>query len=290
MNSPSRNACESGAEKPVLRLKISLGADGRSRIEERHVSFPWSLGRGYATDPGQPVMVIPQMAGAGLLADDQVSQRILVSKDAALHLVSAGAMLTYGSPGGGASISDWSVELEECAQAIVVSEPYVLLDDASLALRQTIIVPPDATFIGCEGIVCARTGNRSQWQTETIVRRPDGTHLFTDRQRAGSHVLQLQNDLRDRWSAFGTLLVIGAGSAKCVVAMESRVSTESDRVWIGCAQTRSESGLCIRIAARDGLNLRTTMMHLMNMLISELKHRDVAPCPHSFFQDDTKFS
>ena len=45
-------------------------------------------------------MVIAQMAGAGLLADDQVSQRILVSKDAALHLVSAGAMLTYGLPGG----------------------------------------------------------------------------------------------------------------------------------------------------------------------------------------------
>lgn len=271
MNAPRLTCRTSDAESTALCLGISVGPDKRSRVTERNVSFPWSVGRGYVGNPGEPVMVIPQMAGAGLLPGDRVRQRIHVGNDAALHLVSAGATLTYGSPGAAHSISDWSVELEAGAQAFLVSEPYVLLDDAQLQIRQALTVSPDATFVGCEGVVCAERSNHSHWQTETVVRRPDGPHLFTDRQRASMNVVQLHADLTGAWSAFGTVLVVSPNSETGLNSIAARIGGASDRVWIGLSPTRSKSGMCLRIAAQDGQTLRSAMMDLVMTLMLNLK-------------------
>lgn len=248
---------------PALDLTIARGADGRSRLAVRHVSFPWSLGRGYSGGADDPVMLIPQVAGAGLLAGDHVVQRIHVTPGAALHLASAGAMLTYGTPGGRTSVSDWTVDLDPGARAYLVSEPYVLFDDADLTLRQCFVVAPDATLIGCEGIVCASPGNRSQWHTETIVRRPDGTPVFTDRQTGSRAALSRQAALAGGWIAFGTVLVLTPKPQRALEDIGAIAAEAREGLWIGISPTRANSGVCARIAARDGQRLRAAMTDLV---------------------------
>lgn len=256
---------------PVLDLTVSRQPDGRSRLKRRHASFPWSLGRGYPGAPDEPVLLIPQMAGAGLLAGDHLTQHLRVETGAGLHLVSAGAMLVYGAPGGSQSVSEWEVNLSSYAKAFLVSEPYVLFDDADFKLRQVLIVAPDATLIGCEGIVCAEPCNLSRWQTETVVRRPDGTHLFTDRQRVSPETLSRQFELAGAWSAFGTLMILGPQSERQFQETDDHICaliTQSGcGVWIASAPTRAGSGTCIRIAAKDGQKLRFVMMKLVSRLM-----------------------
>lgn len=254
--------------RPALDLEIELGADGRSRLAARQVSFPWSLGRGYPGPPGDPVKLIPQVAGAGLLAGDHVTQRIKVARDAALHLVSAGAMLTYGTPGAAPSISDWQIDLDDGASAFLVSEPYVLLNDAALTLNQSITVAANATLIGCEGIVLAQPSNRSRWQTETIVRRPDGSIVFIDRQLAGTDALSRQSELARAWSAFGTVMVLAPPDKISIQAIVQHAESLASDVWIAVSITRDNSGICARIAAKNGQHLRDVMHSVVAAAIS----------------------
>lgn len=272
MNAPPLKSLAEGSVKasetrPALDLNIELGADGRSRLAARHVSFPWSLGRGYPGAPGDPVMMIPQVAGAGLLAGDHVTQRIKVARGAALHLVSAGAMLTYGTPGAAPSISDWQVNIDTGASAFLISEPYVLFNDAALSLNQSITLAANATLIGCEGIVLALPSSRSRWQTETIIRRPDGSIVFIDRQKACTDALFRHSELATAWTAFGTVMVLAPSHKVPRMEIEQHAGSLAKDVWIAVSPTRDDSGICARIAAKDGQHLRAAMHGIVTAAI-----------------------
>ena len=253
-----------------MDLTVGLGADGRSRLTSRHVSFPWSLGRGYPGPPGAPVTLIPQVAGAGLLPGDRIGQRIRVDDGAALHLVSAGAMLTYGTPGGPGSVLEWTIDLGCQARAVLLSEPYVLFDDADLTLRQTITLPPEATLIACEG-VCADLPGSRRWNSETVVRRPGGTALFRDRQRVTGEILDRHAALSDKWTSFGTVLALSENpddALEIVNSMADAVMADAwdGGAWIAAAPTRSGSGVCVRVAAGSGQKLRSALRSLVRVL------------------------
>ena len=244
-----------------MDLTIGLGADGRSRLASRRVSFPWSLGRGYPGPPGSPVTLIPQVAGAGLLAGDRIGQRIRIEDGAALHLQSAGAMLTYGTPGGQGSVSDWAIELGHDARAVLLSEPYVLFDNADLTLRQTITLPRASTLVSCEGICAALPGQRC-WLSEIVVRRPDGTILFEDRQQVTADLLARLAAMPGTWTSFGTVLVLSADRNSALEIMTSTAERLDNDIWTGVAPTRAESGVCVRVAAGSGQQLRTALRNL----------------------------
>ncbi|MEM7742439.1 MAG: urease accessory protein UreD [Pseudomonadota bacterium] len=244
---------------PSLDLTIALGADGASRLARRRVAYPWSVGRGYPGKPGEPLTVIPQVAGAGLLAGDHVLQRIHVAQDAALRLQSAGAMLTYGTPGGPACRTDWALDVEAGARAFVISEPYVLFPDAGLRLRQTITISPGARVVACEGMVSAPGASTSEWQTETLVQRPDGTLLFRDRQRASAEMLATNAGLPGGWTAFGTVLVLTPDAQRMRAVIEATVRATTSPASVGVAPLPRGLGVCARIAAPDGQTLRDAL-------------------------------
>ena len=259
MNAPPGPTASTGALS--LDLTIRLGADGRSRLASRRVSFPWSLGRGYPGPPGAPVTLIPQVAGAGLLAGDLARQRIRVEDGAALHLASAGAMLTHGAPGGRGSISDWAIDLGHGARAVLLSEPYVLFDDADLTLRQTITLPRDASLVSCEGI-CADLPGRRCWTSEIVVRRPGGEVLFRDRQRVSRALLARHAALSGAWTSFGTVIALSQDPDDMLRAMTSMADRLDAGAWAGATPTRAGSGVCVRVAAGSGQELRTALQRL----------------------------
>ncbi|MEM7423319.1 MAG: urease accessory protein UreD [Pseudomonadota bacterium] len=243
-----------------MDLTVALGPDDRSRLTARRVSFPWSLGRGYPGAPGQPVKLIPQSAGAGLLAGDKVAQHIRVAPGASVHLQSAGAMLTYGTPGGACSVSEWTVVVEPSARAFLMSEPYVLFEDAALAIRQKITITPDATLVTCDGVVPATASNTIEWQTETRVCRPDGIVLLNDRQRASPFALARQRRMPGAWSCFGTVNIFAPETGNVRTALEEATLKLNKSVWIGVAPVSAGLGLCVRIASKDGQALRDALL------------------------------
>lgn len=258
MNAPLRPTDAGHA----LDLSIERGADGRSRIAHRSVRFPWSVGRGYPGPPGDPVVLIPQCAGAGLLSGDRITQRIGVGSGAALDLQSAGAMLTYGHLGGPPSVSDWRFDLGSGSRTRVFSEPCVLLDNADLDLRQTIVADASANLVVAEGIAYAGDVSTIRWQTQTTVCRPDGRIVFRDRQCANSDLLRRLLGMPGRWSAFGTMIVLTPEPQRSLQTASQAARDLEGAASVAVAKLAGNIGICARIAAADGQNLRDAMRHL----------------------------
>lgn len=249
---------------PVLDLRIERSADARSRLADRHVRFPWSVGRGYPGPPGAPVVLIPQCAGAGLLSGDSVQQRLRVGDNAALDLHSAGAMLTYGRPGGRTSVSDWTLDLGAGSRTRFFSEPYVLLDHADLMLRQIIIADTTAELVAIEGVTYAGDVGTIGWQTQTSVYRPDGKILFVDRQCATPDLLKRVRKLPGSWRAFGTMIVLTASPEQSLCAADRAAREFEGKAYVAATSIAGNIGVCARIAAPDGQTLRETMRQLMS--------------------------
>ena len=248
-----------------LDLAVTRGADGRSRLLRRRVEFPWSLGRGYSGPAGTPVKVIPQLSGAGLLPGDRVEQRVRVEAGASIDLISAGAMLAYGSAGRRTARSDWTFDLAPGSRTRILSEPYVVFDDADLVVHQSLRVAEDASMISIEAFVDASVRKTARWRSETVVLRPDGTVLFKDRVNASSQALARHGRFLGGWSAFGSMTVLGPGREVLERAMECACTRQEAGVWCGWSPLPKQVGVGVRFAAHDGQRLRSTMMRVLEI-------------------------
>ncbi|MEJ8570289.1 urease accessory protein UreD [Microbaculum marinum] len=255
----------------ALDLAVDVGADGRSRLLRRRVAFPWSMGRGFAPEwPGEPILILPQAAGAGLLSGDDVEQRLEIRSGAAARLESAGATMVHRGDRGAAR-SQWRFRLREEAALVVAAEPHVLASGCRLELRTDIEIEDGASFIGFEGICHAASLSGSEpagaWFAETRVRRFDGRTLFVDRQEAKADDAGRVKALPGAPSAFGTVLVLGPAADRCGIAPGA---LELPGVYAAAAVLRAEAGLAVRIAAQTGGALRTAGRQLVSRAASAL--------------------
>ena len=255
MNAPA----VSRGDDPVLDIIVTRGADGRSRLVRKRVSYPWSLGRGYpSSGDSRAVTIIPQAAGAGLLAGDRFRQHITVAPGASLRVAPAGATLVHGALPPRTSRSCWSYVLQASAAASVVTEPYVLMEDADLALRQNLVVDADAVLVTTETVVLAPGVSRASWRLETSVLRTDGTPIFDDIQVAATGGLRRIRRLPGTFDAFTTVLVFAPPA--CLKGLDRELVNRIDRagsaLWGACAHLRAAAGLGIRLAGHDGGQVR----------------------------------
>lgn len=220
-------------------------------------------------------MILPQVAGAGLLAGDKTDQRIRVGPQASLDLASAGATLVHGNPDGPEAISRWTYEIAEGAHVVAAIAPNALLENAQLAQLNLITIHPAATFVIVDGFVDASSDQSVSWSSTTIVRRPTGENLMTDRQVATGSQLARHHRFRGRWSAFGSMIIL-APAEECDGVLkrvqESELHTDPAD-WVGVAALRSHSGVGIRYAAKNGASLRKAINRTISCLRSTLRHK-----------------
>ncbi len=253
-----------------LDLSIERGLNGASRLIRHRVAYPWSLGRGYPDDRAGGVMVLPQVAGAGLLAGDTINQRIRVGAGASLQLASAGATLVHGVPGGPAATSCWTYKLEEGAEAVIAAEPNALLDDARLAQQQTIFIHPTATMVLVDSFVDASRNRHVEWSSTTTVRDPNGTILMVDRQTATNPLLSWHRGFSGQWTAFGSLLILmpPEKSSDVLKRIQQSVSSAEKSEWIGIGNLRNNCGIGVRYATQSGASLRAAIHRTLGALNS----------------------
>ena len=247
-----------GAHRPAaLDLVVTAPAPGANRLERRRVSHPWSLGRGYPGPDGL-LDVIPQVAGAGLLAGEAVTQRLEIGPCAGLRLVSAGAMLVLG--GTAPAHSDWHWHLHPGARAVQTSEAHVLLPGAELRLTTRIDLAPGALYLGFEGVCLAEPAAPVRWRLETTVCGPAGTAFAIDRQGADAAALARLRGLPGAPAAFGTLLLLGPPSIAQALPC-GRLDLPG--AFAAAAPLREDLGMIARIACPDGGTLRQAGLALM---------------------------
>ncbi len=259
---------------PALDVAVAIGPDGRSRLARRRARWPVSLGRDYPGAPGEPAVLIPQSAGAGLLAGDALRHRIEVGAGAGLRLVAAGATPVLG-PGTTSSpttaLSETSAQLGEGALLVLAAEPHVLLPGARLALALHAVLPESATLLAFDG-VCGSDGPPGPWRAETVLTRPDGETLFEDRQAAGTTALSAAARLPGRWGAYGTVIALAppAGRAALGEALPEGAVDLAPGAWAAAATLRGGVGVGVRIAARDGGALRAAARRALGLAATAL--------------------
>jgi urease accessory protein len=244
---------------PALDVAIALGPDGRSRLARRRARWPISLGRAYPGGVGEPATLIPQAAGAGLLAGDVLRQRVEVGAGAGLRLVAAGAtpVLAPGAGREGAAVSETEVRLGEGALLVLAAEPHVLLPGARLTLSLHAVLPESATLLIFDGI-CGTEGPPGPWRAETVLTRPGGPVLLEDRQAAGAEALAAAARLPGGWSACGTVLALAPPERRAALAaaLPEGPATLAPGALAAAAALRGGIGVGLRIVARDGGALR----------------------------------
>ncbi|MEO1307655.1 MAG: urease accessory protein UreD [Pseudomonadota bacterium] len=246
---------------PVLDIEVT-----GTRFHRHHVRFPWSLGRAYLSNGGY--RVIPQVAGAGLLSGDRLSQRVRLGAGARLRLESAGAMLVLS--GSGPARSDWFFDLGPGSRLILDAEPYALAPQAALQTKTRIRLAPGAQMIATEAVCHSHDCTRSfgAWQTQTRVETADGAQVLMDRQEATSEATQRLTQLPLAPSAFATIWVLGPSIwSKSLV--QDLPSVEHP---IAVTPLRANNGHAIRMVAPDGGSLRAAIRQLLSVLEARLDH------------------
>ena len=255
-------------DRPVLDVAITRGADGRSRLVRRRVCYPWSLGRGYLLGGGtRTITIVPQAAGAGLLAGDRFRQQISIGPGASLRFAPAGATLVHGATPSQTSLSLWRYVLDVSAEASIASEPHVLMEDANLVLRQEFVIDHEAALVATEAVVLAPGVSRASWKLETCVLRSDGSTLFIDNQIASADSLHRTGRLPGAFTAFASVLIIAPPHRRKGLAREldRRIRRPEATVWGACAHLRTDAGLGIRLAGRDGGQVRKMALELHDL-------------------------
>jgi urease accessory protein len=271
----SADALVSEPARPQLDVAAARHPSAGTHLAHRRIRWPYALTSSFRLDaaPADMLTLIVQSASGALVGGDRVRQRIEVGPGAALHVTTPAATAVHGMPDG--------VRAEETAEITVgagafvehLPEPRVLFPGADLVQRLLIDIDPSAAAILGDGFLthdpAARSGGAAlpdgrpplmsgtvgfrRLVAETIVRTGALVRVadrvdITGAALAGSP-----------WSAHGWIAVLCSperlDTAAAVAELEAALAP-IDSLYAGASALPLDSGIGLRLAARDGEALR----------------------------------
>ncbi|WP_118132938.1 urease accessory protein UreD [Oceanicella sp. SM1341] len=238
-----------------LDLGFAPGADGRTRIERRRVSWPWSLPRGFRLGEAPGLLtVLPQAAAAALLPGDCWESRLEARPGAAVRIISAGATLVHA--GGATPRAGWDIAVGPGARLELVPEPWVLTSGARVAQRLDATVAAEGLLLLFDGFCRqfpAAEAAGGAWRSTTVLRRPCGAVILRETQAVAEAGLRALARMRGGAGAFGAFTVIGPEARLARVrAAFPPGPVEVGGAYAASAELRGGAGLGLRLVARDG--------------------------------------
>lgn len=266
MTVPSLPEPAPAREARVLDLALARGPDGLTRIVRRRVAWPWSLARGFrlgdpAGGPGGCLTLVPQAAGAALIAGDRWEQALSLGPGAAARLRTAGATLVQGE---GAARSLWRLSVGPGAWLGFLPDPAVLCTGALLVQEIRAEVAPDAALVLADGFCLRSPGERPEgWQSLLSLARPGEAPFLAERQAAGCAAFDRLARLPGAPRAFGSLTFVGLRPLP-----EGPVEVPGlPGLYAAAGGLRGGAGVSVRLAAPDGGTLAQALAALLARLV-----------------------
>ena len=264
-------------ERPQFDVRAARHPRTGTYLARRRIRWPYALTSPFRLDtaPADMLTLIVQSASGALVAGDSVRQRIEVGPGAALHVTTQAATAVHGMPDG--ARAEETVEMTVGAGGFVehVPEPRVLFPSADLVQRVRVDIDPSATTILSDGFVTHHPAlapdGRRPLQPVPGLAPASGATMF--RRLASETIVRTGSAVRvvDRidipgaalagspWCAHGWLVILCAweriDTATAVAELAAAVAP-IDSLYAGASALPLDSGIGLRLAARDGEALR----------------------------------
>jgi urease accessory protein len=253
--------------RPPLDLLFERRA-GRTVLAQRHVTYPF-----FVTAPlrgrGPDAEIVLQSISGGLFGDEHVAQRISVSEGATAVIRLPSATVVHDRRDKAAPVATVSLRID--GRLSYLPRPVILLPGSALDQSVDLTVGPSATVLLQDGFLMHNPQGIAAapraLDSRITVRDTDGRLIALDRM-----IVSDRDIATGPYRAFGTLWLLHAltgGFYDRLRAALSSVSGHGAYYW-GMTRLRDDSGVMIRIAARDGGDLDTGMTAIRNALLGAM--------------------
>lgn len=255
-------------KRPALDLSFAHRG-GQTVLAQRHVTYPFFItaplrGRGAVAE------IILQSISGGLFGDERVAQRIAVGENASVTLRMPSATIVHNRREKAAPTFTAALHAAEGARLQYLPRPTILLPGSALAQSLDVTVAPGATVLLQDGFLMhdpqGFTAATRALDSRITIRDPGGRLIALDRMAVTDADIGA-----GRYRAFGTLWLLhnmAISNSPSLKTALTDIPTDPLSVYWGLTRLRAESGLMIRLAARDGGDLDIALGTLRAALLS----------------------
>jgi urease accessory protein len=240
------------------RLAAVAGTSGgQTVLRGLHSEGTLKAMRVHHLDPALPGMAFLTIAspGGGILQGDRLAVEISAEEGARLNLGTTSATRVYAMPRGQAEAVT-NFEVARGAYVEYVPDPFIPYAGSRYSGRSRHVVAEGGALLVAEVVGPGRQERGESlaydlFQSETEVRRPDGTTLFRDSTRLCPAEGLDSPGLLGPWRALGTLYAIAEGLDASVFEA-TIVACEGRQLVAGCSELPRGAGAWFRVLATDG--------------------------------------
>jgi urease accessory protein len=221
--------------------------------------------RAHHLDQALPAMAFLTISspGGGVLQGDRLEIDISIEEGAQLHVGTTSATRIYGMPNGAAEMRT-SFNVAPGAYGGYVPDAFIPYAGSRFTGRARHVVAEGGALILAEVVGPGRQARGESlaydfFNSDTEVRRPNGSLLFRDTTRLCPADDLASLGLLSEWQAIGTLYAIASGVDTSV--FDSTVAhCEEIGVLAGCSELPNGAGMWFRVMAHDSPSAHDAVM------------------------------
>jgi urease accessory protein len=245
------------AAQKLGRLTAVAGpAGGRTVLRSLHSEGTLKAMRAHHLDPMLPAMAFLTISspGGGVLQGDRLEIDISIEEGGQLHVGTTSATRIYGMPSGAAEART-NFNVARGAYGEYVPDPFIPYAGSRFTGRARHVVAEGGALILAEVVGPGRQARGESlaydfFNSDTEVRRPDGSLLFRDTTRLCPTDQLASLGLLGEWQAVGTLYAIASG-VDASVFDSTMARCEEIGVLAGCSELPNAAGMWFRVMAPD---------------------------------------
>ncbi len=224
-------------------LAFAPGADGRTGLSRRRLSYPWAMTQPFHMDavPAGMATVVPQSAAGGLFAGDRLSQQVEVAAGAAAHVTTQGATVVHAGRGGRHAENAWHLSVADDGWLEVLNDPLVLFADADL--RHQVMIDAEGTCVYADGVGWHPEPAFRRYAAEIEMRR-GGRLLAIERLDIGAaDVIREQAASTTPIGGLGLMLFLNVDTERLAGPLRDAAAD----AWAGIGTLPNDAGLAVRL-------------------------------------------
>jgi len=237
-------------------VAVAVPAGGRTVLRKLHAEGTLKAMRVHHLDPGLPAMAFLTISspGGGVLQGDRLEIDISIETGAQLHIGTTSATRLYAMPRGHAEVMT-RVAVAPGAYGEFVPDPYMPYAGSRFSGRGCHVVAAGGALLIAEVVGPGRQARGESlsydfYNSDTGVRRPDGTVLFRDATRLCPADGLASPGVMGGWAALGVFYAISAGLDASVFD-PAMARSEEMGLLAGCSELPNQAGSWFRVMAPD---------------------------------------